>query len=559
MKKFSWLMSLLFVAAFVSVGCDNEVTPDTPKEVTFEVSINDTDKQFVDYSITPSDDNVDYVAVVRKSLGLSEYDTDASLVAALGEELNFADYVVKGTVNNVVVNGLDVNTAYSLLVFAVDVNNGYALTSKVSRTAFRTDAIKKSDCSFVVDTTIENTEATFIVSPSNRELGWSFMVMDQMEYLQYTDSFGEYKYTDDDLVKSDLVAKIETFVSEGGSVEDAVKEYVKVSNQRVVYSNLAPNTEFVFLVAAVEVIGSDVWVTSDVTVGRFTSGDTPMEAADFTLTASEVGAYGFVLNVETTNPDVYYFPTIAFPGSFNEAAQIAEINSLFEQQYQLLLIKYKDNPSVVTNELVLEESLYFSKGAKSFTVQNIPPQTEVMGAIFTMRPSSGKVAKVYTFDNLVTTAAASYITPSISVVGVYSGDEENGQVFGDASATAGRAIVVAESSNFDGASKVFAVLGERDRTDTMTSPFTDANVLWYYDNWVEVNLSAPYTFHVANWDAQAFLFVYAKDANGIEGGVGRTSYTPSIVGEHGSIDELMDYYNQAVTRSAVPVSLVVNM
>ena len=72
-------------------------------------------------------------------------------------------------------------------------------------------------------------------------------------------------------------------------------------------------------------------------------------------------------------------------------------------------------------------------------------------------------------------------------------------------------------------------------------------------------MSAPYTFHVANWDVNAFLFVYAKDANGIEGGVGRTSYTPSIVGEHGSIDELKEYYNQAVTRSAVPVSLVVNM
>lgn len=559
MKKFSWLMSLLFVAAFVSVGCDNEVTPDTPKEVTFEVSINDTDKQFVDYSITPSDDNVDYVAVVRKSLGLSEYDTDAALVAALGEEFNFADYVVKGAVNNVVVDGLDVNTAYSLLVFAVDVNSGYALTSKVSRTAFRTDAIMKTECTFTVEPTVKDTSVTFIVSPSDRDLGWSFMIMDQMEYLQYTDTFGEYKYTDDDLMTDDLTAKIEAFVAEGGSIEDAVKEFVKVSNQRVVYNDLVPNTEYVFLAAAVEVINSKVYVTSNVTVGRFKSGDEPMAESDFTVTASSVGAYGFVMDVVASSDDVYYMPSVAYPGSYDEAGLIAQINAIFEQQYQLLLIKYKDNPAMVTYELVLEESPYFNCGTKSFSVKNIPPQQECMGLIFTMRPTTGKVAKVYKFENLVTTATPCNINPEIKVIGIYSGDEENGEIFGDASATVGRAIVVGETSNFAGAADVHAVLGERDRTDTMTGPFSDTNVLWYYDNWVDVNMNAPYTFHVANWDVPAFLFAYARNAEGVEGAVGRHSFTPSIVGEHGSIDELKEYYNEALTRSVVPVSLVVNM
>lgn len=557
MKRINWMMSLLLCAAIAFIGCDKEPEPAKPVALDFEVVIDQTTTTSVTYSVTPNNLEADYAVFCCEVAELGKYDSEAAFIEAAKAELNMAEHARRGAVSAAVIEGLVANKGYYLLVVGVDPANGYATNSEIKKASFRTEAVQNVICTFEVDVDVEDNNVTMLVEPSDREISWALVTVDQLRYVELVDSFGEYKMTREQVLAEYFEEAYNALVEGGATAEEAAAELVKSNNQRVKLLNMEPKTQFVYLVAAVNYAAGGVTVISEVTEGRFTTGDLPMPDAGFNVTATDVGAYSLIINVDAYNEDVYYFPSVSFVGSYDEAALIEQVNKIYNEQYQLILIKYKDNPDAVTPEVVMEESVYFAKGDRSFTVKNVPPQTGVMCALFVMRTNTGKVGEVYTYDNLATTAAPCNITPTIELVGIYSGDEENGEVLGDATATAGRPIIVAKTSNFEGASAVYAVYGERDRTDTMTSPFTDANLLWYYDNWVNVNMDAPYTFHVANWDQVAHLFAYAKDSNGIEGGVGRCKYTVSSLDEVDPISELKEYYDQAMaSQSALPASLV---
>lgn len=552
MRRFSLLMSLLAVSAMMFVACsDKNPTPDNG-DLTFKVSVNSSDKSSVAFSVEPSDKNIDYVVYpCQNSVALS-YDTDEELVAALGEEVSFADYTYRGVVTDVI-SGLKLNTGYSLLVFTQQNNT---LTSKLHKSSFRTEAVMYIDCTFTFEPTVENTKVSLIIEPSNREVEWYHCIMTQKEYIDLTDKHAMGKSAEE-VVAENYAATAAELIAGGKSAEEVRAELVKTSNRKMVHENLEPSTEYICLAAAVEFDGDELYVKSEVSNGTFTSGEALTEEGTYNMTATNIGAYGFTLNIEATSENLYYYPAIAFPDTYDEAALISQINAAFNEQYQLMLIKYKDNPSVVTNELVLEESPIFFSGSLSFGVSNIPPQTEVMGAVFEMRASTGLVSKVHIFDNVATTVTPCDITPKIEVVGIFSGDEEAGKILGNASATEGHAIIVAKTSNFESASEVYSVFGTQGSLNAADYP--DCRVVWFFGgNWVKLNLDEPYSFHVGNWDEAAFLYAYAKDSNGIEGGVARCSLTPSVL-DTGTMEELQEYYDKAVNTeaTAVPMSLVI--
>lgn len=552
MRRFSSLMSLLAVAAMMFVACsEKNPTPDSG-DLTFKVSVNSSDKSSVTFSVEPSDKSIDYVVYACQNSVALGYDTDEELVAALGEEVSFADYTYRGDITDVI-SGLKINTGYSLLVFTQQNNT---LTSKLHKSSFRTAAVMYIDCTFTFEPTVEDTKVTLLIEPSNREVEWYHCVMPQKEYIDLTNKQGAGK-SPEEVVAENYAAKAAELMAGGKSAEEVRAELVKTSNRKMVHENLQPTTEYICLAAAVEFDDDELYVNSEVSNATFTTGDVPVEEGQYTMTATNVGAYGFTLNIEATSENLYYYPAIAFPDSYDEAALISQIHAAFNEQYQLMLIKYKDNPSMVTNELVLEESPIFFSGSLSFGVSNIPPQTEVMGVVFVMRSSTGLVGKVQRFDNLATTVEPCNINPTIEVAGIFSGDEEAGEILGNAGATAGRAIIVGKTSNFEGASEVYSVFGTQGSLDAASYP--DWRVVWFFGGyWVTLNLDEPYSFHVGNWDEAAFLYAYAKDANGVEGGVARCSVTPSVL-DTGTMEELQEYYDKAMgtDATAAPMSLVI--
>lgn len=550
MKKISWLMSLLVAVTMLFAACQ----PDTPAngDLSFGISIIESAKTSVKVSIEPSDANVDYVVYPCQNSVAMQYDTDEALVAALAETVNFAEYTHKGSLQNYTIDGLKANTAYSLMVFAQQNN---VPTSKIAKKSFRTSAVIYINCTFNVEVTVKDNNVDLLVEPSDRAAEWYCCVVEKMKYDELTSQYGEAKMTAAQVVEAKYAEAFAALVEGGMTADEARAELVKTSNRKLSFQGLRSRTEYIYLASAADASGNTMSVMSEVANGVFTTGEAPVTAGEFTMTVSNVGPYGFVLNIEATSDELYYYPCIDFPETFDEAATVAWLDKVFNEQYQNMLIKYKDNPSVVTNELVLEECPYFAHGDKSFGVGNIPPHTNVMGAIFVLRATTGQVAKVHRFDDLATTVEPSTISPTIEVVGVYSGDDENGEVFGNASATAGRAILVSKASNFEGASHLYSIYGTQGGLDATAYP--DWRAIWFFTGyWIELIPEQPYNYHVANWDEQGYLYVYTKDADGLEGVVGRCSAVASVL-DIRPIDELKEYYAKTGSLETQSKSLVI--
>lgn len=550
MKKISWLMSLLVAVTMLFAACQ----PDTPAngDLSFGISIVESAKTSVKVNIEPSDANVDYVVYPCQNSVAMQYDTDEALVAALAETVNFAEYTHKGSLQNYTIDGLKANTAYNLMVFAQQNN---VPTSKIVKKSFRTSAVIYINCTFNVEVTVKDNNVDLLVEPSDRAAEWYCCVVEKMKYDELTSQYGEAKMTAAQVVEAKYAEAFAALVEGGMTADEARAELVKTSNRKLSFQGLRSRTEYIYLASAADASGDTMSVMSEVANGVFTTGEAPVAAGEFTMTVSNVGPYGFVLNIEATSDELYYYPCIDFPETFDEAATVAWLDKVFNEQYQNMLIKYKDNPSMVTNELVLEECPYFAHGDKSFGVGNIPPHTNVMGAIFVLRATTGQVAKVHRFDDLATTVEPSTISPTIEVVGVYSGDEENGEVFGNASATAGRAILVSKASNFEGASHLYSIYGTQGGLDATAYP--DWRAIWFFTGyWIELIPEQPYNYHVANWDEQGYLYVYTKDADGLEGHVGRCSAVASVL-DMGPIDELKEYFAKTGSLETESKSLVI--
>ena len=550
MKKISWLMSLLVAVTMLFAACQ----PDTPAngDLSFSISIVESAKTSVKVNIEPSDANVDYVVYPCQNSVAMQYDTDEALVAALAETVNFAEYTHKGSLQNYTIDGLKANTAYSLMVFAQQNN---VPTSKIAKKSFRTSAVIYINCTFNVEVTVKDNNVDLLVEPSDRAAEWYCCVVEKMKYDELTSQYGEAKMTAAQVVEAKYAEAFAALVEGGMTADEARAELVKTSNRKLSFQGLRSRTEYIYLASAADASGDTMSVMSEVANGVFTTGEAPVAAGEFTMTVSNVGPYGFVLNIEATSDELYYYPCIDFPETFDEAATVAWLDKVFNEQYQNMLIKYKDNPSMVTNELVLEECPYFAHGDKSFGVGNIPPHTNVMGAIFVLRATTGQVAKVHRFDDLATTVEPSTISPTIEVVGVYSGDDENGEVFGNASATAGRAILVSKASNFEGASHLYSIYGTQGGLDATAYP--DWRAIWFFTGyWIELIPEQPYNYHVANWDEQGYLYVYTKDADGLEGVVGRCSAVASVL-DIRPIDELKEYFAKTGSLETQSKSLVI--
>ena len=183
------------------------------------------------------------------------------------------------------------------------------------------------------------------------------------------------------------------------------------------------------------------------------------------------------------------------------------------------------------------------------------PETTVMAYVCAIDNKTGTVAKTNVFNPIATTTEVGSITPSVELVGNYSGKEENGTIFGDAAYTAQMAITVVKYTNFDGARSLFSSM----MTDNNMN-FSDSE-LFGQAYWTSVSTSQPYSFYLVDWDIEQTALAYAVDANGLAGGVGRllTCATAENKNDIEELRALVDELNAASKSSfSMPTSIVVS-
>ena len=278
--------------------------------------------------------------------------------------------------------------------------------------------------------------------------------------------------------------------------------------------------------------------------------------AEFQFNFSECGPYDFNLEITNNDPTIYYLPGVAFASNFSEQAVISTYSGSLAQIMQMCM--EGQNPCLTYQEALekLQAQGYsYRNGSASFYIANLTPETSFIAFALAIDITTGKFAKCYYSDVASTTAVGS-VNPTIELLGVYDGNDENGTIFGDASLTAEKPIIAVKYNNIDNASKLFTIMSKVAYNDVKDQK--DAYIISeYYRDWNEVdNLTTPYQFFFAIWDTEHTVFAYAQDGNGAEGQVARLGIKPE---EAGDIEELRGYvekHNNAIPK-ALSKSLVV--
>ena len=462
------------------------------------------------------------------------------------------------------ISNLAPKTQYTTFVAGVNYEDGKAYITTVPKEfRFRSGEAAPNDLTFDIDiSNIGHYSAEILITPSDLEAEYYYYVgyIDSKksrmkpieiansvitEYIYYWENYTELKHHDPVKGVIDLTGENKF------EMDIADTEYF------VVAFSFEPNPTYGQVIdeEAGEYDSNPGTITSAPVYVSFKSGEQgdPM-TAEFDFKATEVGPYSFYMEIEASDPTIYYQPGVAVAEGFDPQAAIDASSGLLSQLMQMCM--ESQNPCLTIHE-ALEKLCYnyYHNGSRGFHVANLNPETEYIGYVLAIDATTGKFARCVYSEVIATTKSVGTVTPEVELLGVYNGDDENGTIFGDTELTLGRPIVAVKLNSVENATALFSAI--------TTDPYVDVDALpdryiisEFRDYWQEVNLSVPYHFFVAEWDVEQTVVAYAKDTNGYEGGVGLLAVKPVSAGDINELKGYVDAVNNA-TPKAIAKSLVI--
>lgn len=526
-------------------------------DVTFEVNTT-VDGNTAQYQITPSNnDDIWYFYTLPKSTydaytdpaGQYQMSEQRFLLYCLEREIEsyrgagYTDDKIMNTIFHkgaltLQAKGLNAQTEYINMIagFIVTEEGNVTIATDVTTSTYKTGDATASDLTFDISVTdVEMIRAAIKITPSDTKetFCWMCGVWD-----------GEQTAED---VMNGIVAMYGGALNQGIMLYSGVQDYTGGPGSPFKYKLDSPDTDY-YVIA----FGYAGGVTTEPEMVTFRSLPAPDPATTtFTMSASDVTPYSFKIAVVPSHSTTYYSFNVCAPDEYDEAAIIAAENEGFDY---MLEMSQQFNPDT-TVAMVL--SSYYYRDAANADAKGLVPESDFMGYVVVYNPEDGHVLKLHKFENLATTKSVGSVTPGVELVGYYSGDEENGSVFGQPAATKGKAITVVKYTNLEGARSLFGTMLGDDMTNT--SSFSDSRI-WgdATEYWKSVKTSEPYSFYVADWDYAQTALAYAVDNNGLPGGIGRlyTMPTAENKGDIAELKALVDEINAASKSFALPQSVV---
>ncbi len=432
------------------------------------------------------------------------------------------------------------NTQYVNMVAAFNIteDGNVLIISDVTINEFETGDVKPKDLTFTISVSdVEINRAAIKITPSNNKETFCWMC-------------GEWDGKKSAVeIMNDIVGQYGPMMNNGAMLYTGVQDYTGGPGSPFKYKVAAPDTDYYVLA-----FGYAGGITTDPAMETFHTLPAPdPTTTEFEMKASNESPYGFTVNITASHGSTYYVADICDAEDYDEETFIKEINAGFDE---MLAMQQMYNPEATPASIL---SSYYYSGNQSFNAGGMLPESTFMGYLYALDPKTGHVVKAHTFNPLGTTTALGSVMPAIELVGYYSGDEENGDVFGNAAATKGKSITVVKYTGIEEARSLFTCSSEGDIENTLGYPDTE---LWatFFGHWNSCKLSTPYTFFVSVWEEDLTALAYAVDKSGLIGGISRlrTRSTAAEKGEIADLKALVDELN-AIDQSSVamPASLVV--
>ncbi len=273
-----------------------EPEPPQPEGLTFEVELGEVTYSSVDYTVTPSDLEAEYLCILYDAETVEEFTQDKYLVATLLQEFEaeartegmtlvefLADYTDKGVLEDSYTN-LAPESDYYIIVFGVDPVNNYEACSEVSKTKFTTAAAPTLDVTFTIETTVDGNTAEFKVTPSDNEAIWYFYTVPTGSYEYYL-SPEAYNMSEEQFLLYCLQMQIDGFRGAGYDDNTILNALFHKGALTLQAKDLNANTEYTNMIAGFIIDETGViTLATGVTTSTYTTGDA--KAADLTFDVS---------------------------------------------------------------------------------------------------------------------------------------------------------------------------------------------------------------------------------------------------------------------------------
>jgi hypothetical protein len=521
--------------------CTFEVTTEVVDN-SVTISVSPSDEELYWYLCTMPKDTYDYYVTDPEGYQMSEgyfyeyffqQDINAYRGAGYSDEQIIEALIHQGSLE-LQAKGLNEHTEYYILVAGLIMDSeGIVICTDIHKESYTTEAAAKSEMTFDIEVwDVKQMEASFRITPSNNN----------EKYCALCQPWDGVSTADEVMHK--LVDQwggwMEIMADDKGMVEHSGSSAMRLP---------AADTDY-YIIA----FGYDGGITTDAYMKTFrTLPGGSVEEVEFTISAASISPYSFTMNITSSDPTIYYIPGACVPEEYDEEQYIAWEQEAFDYYYN----GSKDfNPSITIAE-VLDQ--YYYNGNSSVQVSGLLPDTEIMAYIYALDSRTGAIIKTFTFENVARTTTLGEANPAVELVGYYSGDEENGSIFGNASLSAGKAITVVKYVNLDNTRTLFTTMIDGDCSNV--NSYSDGE-LWGLTSgyWSTCNTASPYGFYTSEWNADMTALAYATDNSGRVGAIGRL-YTCATAENKGSIDELralVDELNNTTRASLeMPCSLVV--
>ena len=531
-------------------------------DVTFQID-TEVDGNTATYKVTPSNnDDVWYFYTLPKATfdaytdpeGAYRMSEQSFLLYCLQMEIDA--YRQAGYNDNQIMNaifhkgtltlqaeGLNANTEYINMVagFFVTPEGQITIATELTTTTYTTGDAKAKELSIEISVTdIEAMRAAILITPSNDKDTFCWMI----------GAWDGEKTAED--IMNEIVGMYGGWMNNGAMLYKGVQDYTGGPNSPYKYKLDAADTDY-YIVA----FGYAGGVTTEPVMETFRTLPAPSaEDTTFTMSASSVSPYGFKVGVTPSESTTYYTFNVMPNSEYDNLdvdALAEELNAQFDE---IMMMQQQFDPTVTVAQVL---SMYYYRGPYSADASGLAPETTCSGFVMALSPENGHVVKVHTFKDVATTTPLGDVAPTVELIGSWSGDDENGAIFGQPAATAGKAITVVKYGNFDGARTLFGSMAGDDVTNSAAYP--DAQ-LWgmLAGTWQKIDQSQPYSFYVVGWDEAQTAFAYAVDNNGRPGALGRC-YSMATAENKGNIEDLKALVNEinAASKSYVlPASVVIS-